>query len=154
MSPRNSQAVRTSGRKNSVQFETVIEILRAAGRVRRRVTQFISPHGLTLSQYNALRILRGAPEGLTTMEVRDRLIERSPGITRIIDGLLKKGLVRRDSYPGDRRSVLCVITKAGLELLGVLDGPIDQTDRELLKELTAAEAKQLAELLSRVGDEG
>ncbi len=88
------------------------------------------------------------------MEVRDRLLERSPGITRIIDGLVNKGLARRDPHPHDRRSIQCVITDAGLELLGSLDGPIDQSDRKLLEKLNRVETKQLAELLSRVGDEG
>lgn len=131
-----------------------MEILRAASRVRRSATQLISPHGLTLSQYNALRILRGAPEGLSTMEVCERLLERSPGITRIIDGLVNKGLVRRDPHPSDRRSILCEITDAGRELLDALDGPVDRSDRELLEGLSPAEAKQLTALLSRVGNHG
>lgn len=128
-----------------------MEILRAASRVRRSATQLISPHGLTLSQYNALRILRGAPEGLSTMEVCERLLEPSPGITRIIDGLVKKGLARRSPHPSDRRSILCQITDAGGELLGSLDEPIDRSDRELLESLTGAEVKQLTELLARIG---
>ena len=85
------------------------------------------------------------------MEVCERLLERSPGITRIIDGLVNKGLARRDPHPSDRRSILCDITDAGRELLAELDEPIDQSDRELLAGLSAAEAEQLKALLSRVG---
>jgi DNA-binding MarR family transcriptional regulator len=128
-----------------------IEILRAADRVKRSAVQVIAPHGLTLSQYNALRILRGAPEGLSTMEVCQRLLERSPGITRIIDGLVKKGLVQRAPHPSDRRSILCTITDAGRKLADALDEPIDRSDRELTRGLAPTEVKQLAELLSRVG---
>jgi len=114
--------------------------------------QIIAPHGVTLSQYNALRILRGAPEGLSTMEVCQRLLERSPGITRIIDGLVKKGLAHRVPHPSDRRSILCTITDVGRKLADALDEPIDRSDRDLARGLAPTEVKQLTELLSRMGN--
>lgn len=138
--------------KRSIHVVAAIEILRAADRVKRSAAQVIAPHGLTLSQYNALRILRGAPEGLSTMELCRRLLERSPGITRIVDGLVKKGLAQRIPHTSDRRSILCAITEAGRTMADALDEPIDRSDRELTKDLAAAEVKQLAELLCRVGN--
>src|SRR5947199_10599404 len=78
-------------------------------------------------QYNVLRILRGVgPRGLPTLTIAERMIERTPGITRMIDRLEAKGLVARETRPDDRRYVHCRITEEGLKLLRLIDGSVEE----------------------------
>ncbi len=131
--------------------ESVVSVMRAAALVRRAFAARIDPHGLSVAQYNVLRILRGAgPEGLPTLVVRDRLIEEAPGITRLIDKLERAGLVKRDRSASDRRCVRCQITPAGLALLQRLD-PIVHAVHDLVQAglPDAAEQRALNDLLSR-----
>src|SRR6185295_1524706 len=91
--------------------EAMLALLRTADQVHRSFARVVEPHGITLQQYNVLRILRGAGDaGLPTLEIGARMIERSPGVTRLIDRLEAKGWVRRERCPHDRRQVLCWIT--------------------------------------------
>src|SRR5690606_1593325 len=102
--------------------QALVAVFRTADAVRRALTQVLEPHGLTMQQYNVLRILRGArPDPLPTMDIAERMMDRTPGITRLLDRLEAKGLVRRERCQDDRRQVLCTITPVGLELLGWLD---------------------------------
>jgi DNA-binding MarR family transcriptional regulator len=131
--------------------EATVAILRTADVVRRRLAEAVEPHGVTLQQYNVLRILRGAhPDPLPTLEIGERLIERMPGITRLLDRLEEKGLVRRERYSEDRRLVHCWITKAGLDLLSEMDGEVDEADDDAVRPLAPRELKLLIELLARV----
>jgi DNA-binding MarR family transcriptional regulator len=115
------------------------------------MTSLLAHHGLSVPQYNVLRILRGARgESLPTLEIASRMIERSPGITRLLDRLHGKGLVHRERCNEDRRQVLCSITDAGLELLAALDEPVLKADREVFSSLTDAELRQLVKLLDRI----
>lgn len=107
----------------------MLALFRAADRLRRRLTRLLRPHGLTLQQYNVLRILRGAGGTLPTMEVRQRMMERAPGITRILDGLVTRGHVERELPDRDRRQVLCHLTRKGRALVDKLDEPMDEADR-------------------------
>ena len=103
----------------------------------------VEGHDITLQQYNVLRILRGAgDEGLPTLDIAERMIEHAPGVTRLIDRLEAKGLVRRQRPADDRRQVLCVATAAALALLEQLDAPMDRADREALGMLDAGPARQ------------
>jgi DNA-binding MarR family transcriptional regulator len=113
--------------------EGVVTLLRTADRVRAVLAAAVEPHGITLQQYNVLRILRGAGEdGLPTLEIATRMIETSPGITRLLDRLEAKGLVRRWRCPVDRRQVLCRASDRAAELLASLDQPmIDAASRAL-----------------------
>jgi DNA-binding MarR family transcriptional regulator len=102
--------------------EASIALLRTADVVKRRMAKVIEPAGVTLQQYNVLRILRGAGDGgIATLEIARRMIEETPGITRLLDRLETKRLVRRERCPSDRRQVLCWITVDGTQLLGGLD---------------------------------
>src|SRR5438128_7791686 len=102
----------------SVAQEAVVALMRTADLVRRHATALLEPHGLTLQQYNVLRILRGAgADGLPTLEIADRMIEQTPGITRLLDRLEAKELVRRQRCPKDRRQHLCWITPKALAIL-------------------------------------
>lgn len=114
--------------------EAVVGLLRTADAVRRALGAVIEPSGITLQQFNVLRILRGAGDsGLPTLEIGVRMIEQMPGITRLIDRLEAKGLVRRERCASDRRQVLCWITAEGLELLAGLDQPIAEAQNALLR---------------------
>ena len=129
----------------------VLGILRAADALRRRFTGLLEPFGLTLQQYNVLRILRGTrPDGLCTLRIADRMIEQAPGITRLIDRLEAKGLATRVRSADDRRQVWCRVTPAGLRLLARLDQPVAAMDRQAVAELDRGDQERLAELLAAV----
>lgn len=105
--------------------ELSVGLLRTADVLRRVLSECTEAGGITLQQYNVLRILRGAgEEGLPTLEIAGRMIERAPGVTRLIDRLEKKGFAERRRCSPDRRQILCFITEAGLRILAKLDGPV------------------------------
>ncbi len=127
-----------------------IALLRTADRLKSYFEAIIAPFDLTGQQYNVLRILRGAgAEGLPTLTIAERMIERAPGITRMIDRLEMKGLVVRELRPEDRRCVHCQITENGLNLLAMLDEPVDKKN-EGFDALDEAELEQLTVLLEKV----
>ena len=129
----------------------VISVLRTADRMRRRGEALLAPHDITLQQFNVLRILRGArPDGLCTLAIAQRMIEQTPGITRLIDRLEKKELVRRVRSEEDRREVWCRITPAGERLLARLDDPVEAFDRAAVRALTPADQEQLTALLGQL----
>lgn len=116
--------------------EGVVALLRTADLVRRHLATVVEPNGITLQQYNVLRILRGGGEpGVPTLEVAARMIEQTPGITRLLDRLEGKGLVRRERCVKDRRQHLCWITPRGAALLDALDAPVLAADEASLKGL-------------------
>jgi len=130
--------------------EVALSLLRTADLVRRSVTAIVEPHGITPQQYNVLRILRGAGrEGLPTLDIAQRMIEQTPGITRLIDRLETKKLVLRERCPTDRRQVFCRITKDGLVLLDRLDRPIRDSEENALGGLSPTQLTQLVSLLDR-----
>jgi DNA-binding MarR family transcriptional regulator len=131
--------------------EALLAILRTADVLRRRLAEVTGRADLTLQQYNVLRILRGSRgQPLATLEIGERLIEQTPGITRLLDRLEAKGLVRRERCREDRRQVHCHITDRGLALLAELDGPIDAADEAAMRALGPAEIGELVALLERV----
>ncbi|MGD8320675.1 MAG: MarR family transcriptional regulator [Gemmatimonadota bacterium] len=106
--------------------------MRTADMAKRRFAALFDPEDVTFQQYNVLRILRGAgPQGLPTLEIGERMIERTPGVTRIVDRLVSKGWVERERCTEDRRKVWCRITPSGRALLARLDEPVARADREL-----------------------
>ena len=128
--------------------ETTLALLKTADHVHRRLEPLLAPYGLTLQQYNVLRILRGAGEaGLPTLEISERMIERAPGITRLLDRLERKKLVRRERCATDRRQVFCYSTPAGLKLLDKLEEPLAESDALAVGALSASQQKTLLELL-------
>lgn len=106
--------------------------------------------GLTPSQYNVMRILRGAsPDALTCGEISERLVTPGPDVTRLLDRLLERGWVERDRDVGDRRVVRSRITDAGMELLASLDEPVANWLKESLGHLSREEQHSLIQLLER-----
>jgi DNA-binding MarR family transcriptional regulator len=131
--------------------EAGVGLLRTADLVRRAVAGAVETEGITHQQYNVLRILRGsAPDPMPVLEIAARMIEQTPGITRLLDRLEHKGLVRRERCKQDRRQVLCSITASGLAAVGALDAPVERTLAGGFRALGRADAKRLAELLDRV----
>jgi DNA-binding MarR family transcriptional regulator len=136
---------------DSPAHEALLALLRTADAVTRAVAVAIEPHGITSQQFNVLRILRGAqPDPLPTLEIAERMIERTPGITRLLDRLEAKALVSRVRCPTDRRQVHCRITKAGLDVLAALDAPVRATGAAAMRPIGAAGQKQLVRLLDRL----
>jgi DNA-binding MarR family transcriptional regulator len=128
--------------------EAVVSLLRTGDLVRRAVAAVVEPHGVTVQQYNVLRILRGAGrEGLPTLEIAERMVEQTPGITRLLDRLETKGLVTRERCRTDRRQVFCHIAAAGLELLAKIDQPLRDAESAALSTLNDRQLAQLINLL-------
>ena len=131
--------------------EAVVTLLGTADRVRTALSAVVEAHGITLQQYNVLRILRGAGEGgLPTLDVASRMIEHSPGVTRLLDRLERRRLVRRVRCPEDRRQVLCHATEPARRLLAGLDGPMADASRAFLADLDATRAAELVRSLDAV----
>ena len=135
----------------SAGHEAVLGLMRTSDLIRRQAAALVEPHGITLQQFNVLRILRGAgDEGLPTLEVADRMIEQTPGVTRLLDRLEAKELVRRQRCPKDRRQHLCWITTKGLALLDKLDVVTARAHDESLKGLKQKDRVTLIRLLDAI----
>lgn len=140
-----------TGAERPAAERAVVAILRAADAVRRRMAEALEPHGITGQQYNVLRILRGAhPDPLPTLEIGERLMERSPGITRLLERLEQKGLVRRERGEADRRLVRRSITPGGLALLAALDEPIARANAQVFADFDPPDVLQVGRLLDRL----
>ena len=135
----------------SVAQEALIAVVRAADRVKREVTPVIEAYGITIQQYNVLRILRGAgPEGLPTLEVGARMLEQAPGVTRLIERLRRKQLVVRARGDEDARQVICRVTPKGLALLARMDQPVLDADTAAVSRLSRMEQLRLTALLAKL----
>jgi MarR family transcriptional regulator, organic hydroperoxide resistance regulator len=135
----------------SVGQEAFLGLIRTADHVRRELAKVIEPAGVTGQQYNVLRILRGAGDaGLPTLEIAERMVEHTPGITRLLDRLEAKHLVRRFRCPKDRRQMLCWITEEGLTLLAGLDVPVTEAHASLVTGMPHEDQERLVDLLEHV----
>jgi DNA-binding MarR family transcriptional regulator len=113
----------------------------------RGLIHVLKAEDLSATQYNVLRILRGAPEGLPCGEIAARMITRDPDVTRLLDRLEKRGLISRCRETKDRRTVMARITLHGLKLLGRLDEPVRSGHRKQLGHLGPGRLETLTELL-------
>ncbi|TVR64765.1 MAG: MarR family transcriptional regulator [Gemmatimonadales bacterium] len=128
-----------------------ISLLRNADLLRRRLTKVVDAEGVTLQQYNVLRILRGAGEaGIPTLSVAERMIERTPGVTRLLDRLEARGWVSRERSSEDRRRVLARITPEGRALLERLDEPLARAEDAAFAALEPVRLSRLGALLEDV----
>jgi len=126
-------------------------LLSTADRIKSAFETVCTPFDLTGQQYNVLRILRGAePDGLPTLTIAERVIEKTPGITRMIDRLEAKGLVGREVRPHDRRCVYCRITKKGLKLLELLDERVNEFNQRAFAALSDSELEKLITVLLKI----
>ena len=132
----------------------VYDILRTASYLRRSNAEIFEQRGITFQQYNVVRILRGAgPSGLPTLEIARRMIDETPGITRLLDRLEAKKLIRRERPANNRRQVICFATQKGLNLLEELDAPIRAHARASAQHLRDAEVENLLDYLARIRKE-
>jgi DNA-binding MarR family transcriptional regulator len=135
----------------SVAVEATLTIQRAADDLNAAFAILLKEHGLTPTQYNALRIIRGSGErGLSTAEVGERLIKRESDVPRLLERLVAAGLVRRARSVEDRRVTSCVITDKARELLDLLATPIHELHERMFGELSPDERVQLVRMLDRV----
>lgn len=135
----------------SLEEEAWVALLKTADLMRRHSAGALEPHELTEQQYNVLRILRGAGDcGLPTLAIADRLIEHTPGITRLIDRLEAKGFVHRERPERDRRQVYCFISKSGLALLKQLDPIIQQSAKRAFVLNSDKDVAQLLATLAKI----
>jgi MarR family transcriptional regulator, organic hydroperoxide resistance regulator len=131
--------------------EAYLSLLRTADALQAQVEARLKDFGLTGTQYNALRILRGAGlEGLPCREIGDRMITHDPDITRLLNRLEDRGLVERTRAKHDRRVIYGKVTAGGLKLLREMDAPIEKYGRKMLRHVGQEKLKQLIELLELV----
>jgi DNA-binding MarR family transcriptional regulator len=127
-----------------------LALLKAADALGQQAEQLIKPFGLTGTQYNVLRILRGArPAGLACRAIGDRMISHDPDMTRLLDRVEKRGLIRRERQKDDRRVVKTHITFQGLELLKPLDQPMRELHKRQFRHMPAKRVKNLVQLLEQ-----
>lgn len=111
--------------------------------------EFFKEFGITGTQFNILRILRGHhPERISGVEIKSRMLDRNSDVSRLLDRLIAKQLVEKAQCPSDKRATDVIITKDGLKLLKKIDDEMDKTDTRIIG-LTASEAKQLSDLLDK-----
>jgi DNA-binding MarR family transcriptional regulator len=139
-------------KKSRPEQEAFVAVLRAAERLSMEAAELLKAHGITGVQYNVLRILRGArPEGLNCGQICERMINRDPDMTRLLDRLEARGWVRRDRRADNRRVVVAQVTEEGLEQIAPLDGPLLELHRRQFRRLKKAELARLTELLAMAG---
>ncbi len=132
----------------SLHQQVFVSLARTEATLHDALDRVLVPRGLSLTQYNVLRILRGAgAEGLCRNEVGERLITRMPDVTRLLDRMEAADLVTRSRSTDDRRLVNTMLTKKGLTLVNDLDHEVDQLHRSQLDHLSAADLRTLVRLL-------
>lgn len=136
----------------TLQEQVVVNLMRTCRQVDEHWVQYLRrTEGISLSQYNILRILRGAhPNAIKVSDIADRMIYRDPDVTRLVDRLARQGLARRERDTEDRRVVLVQITEAGLALLDRLEQPVDQYTRAAMAGLTPQQLRTLDTLLNEI----
>ena len=133
----------------SLEQEAFLSVARTEAALRNRLEQVLKPFDISVTQYNVLRILRGAGQGgLCRNEIRDRLVDRMPDVTRLLDRMEETGWVTRIRGTEDRREVSTHLTKAGMDLVDSLDGPVAEEHERRLGHLTKTQLRSLIELLT------
>jgi DNA-binding MarR family transcriptional regulator len=135
----------------SAEQEAFLSVQRTAEHLRRRSVGVLKPWGLSMTQYNVLRILRGVgKQGLPCSEIGERMVTEDSDITRLLDRLEKKGLIERARSARDRRVVTARATRKALQLLSRLDAPVRDSAKQLMAGLSAQELETLSAILERL----
>ncbi|HAL94990.1 MAG TPA: MarR family transcriptional regulator [Chitinophagaceae bacterium] len=143
------QDIQQSQFRNSFQ-KAAINLLYTSGWLRDRMKVLFDKEDITAQQFNILRILRGSfPTPLSTLQIRDRMLEKMSDTSRLVDRLVVKGLVKKITAETDRRLVDVLITEKGKKLLSRIDAQQTEMDA-ILNNLTEKEAEQLSELLDKM----
>ena len=142
---------KSSGVSIPLQDRIFVALLQTADALSQEAEQLLKATGLTGTQYNVLRILRGAePEGLPCRGIGDRMISHDPDMTRLLDRMEKRGLITRERQTDDRRVVKTRITPRALSLLKTLDQPVHELHKHQFRHMPAARLKILNHLLEEV----
>jgi DNA-binding MarR family transcriptional regulator len=129
--------------------KAIINLMYTAAWLGARQEDFFKPFGITPSQFNILRILRGqGGKSLTGAEIKERMLERNSDISRLLDRMVRKNFIIRSRCPNDKRATNISITKTGLSVLKEIDLAIDQNEKNFFK-LNQGEARQLSQLLDK-----
>jgi DNA-binding MarR family transcriptional regulator len=135
----------------SLEATVFVALLTAADRLSQDAENLVKEYGLTGTQYNVLRILRGAePAGLACKGIGDRMISHDPDMTRLLDRMDKRGLITRERQTDDRRVVKARVTAQGLQTLKKLDNPMQELHKRQFREIGAPRLKTLADALEEV----
>ena len=135
---------------DSPEEEAALSVVRTSDQLEHRSARLLREYGLTSSQYNVLRILRGEGKPLPILEIASRTITVVPGITGLIDRLEQAGFVNRLRCEKDRRVIYVALTDQGMETLAALDEPLVALHRKLLGHLSQAELKEVIRLLEKM----
>ena len=135
---------------DSPEEEAALSVVRTSDQLQHRSARLLREYGLTSSQYNVLRILRGEGKPLPILEIASRTVTVVPGITGLIDRLEQAGFVNRLRCEKDRRVIYVALTDQGLATLAALDEPLLALHRKLLGHLTQAELKEVIRLLEKM----
>jgi DNA-binding MarR family transcriptional regulator len=147
-SPKLQHELKKKGPFESPEQEVALSLLRASDQLQIRFARLFREHGLTPSQYNILRILRGAGrDGVTCSQAAERMVTADPDITRLLDRLEARGLIRRERGQADRRVVVSHITAEGSDLLNSIDEPLVESIRKLAGHIEPKKLQQLIETL-------
>jgi len=133
----------------SPEQEAALNLLRTSDQFQNRFLRLFRQHGITPSQYNVLRILRGEGKPMPCQEIGERMIQVVPAMTGLIDRLEKQNLVQRERDTEDRRVIHVSLTAQGGKLLAELDQPVQDLHQQLLGHLSATELKELSRLLEK-----
>lgn len=136
----------------SPQQEAILSVLRTNDQFQVRFARLFRSYGLTPSQYNVLRILRGEGQPLPILEIASRTITVVPGITGLVDRLEEAGFVKRQRCREDRRVVWVALTDKAHKTLAAIDKPLDELHDRLVGHLTKAELSQLVRILQKARD--
>lgn len=136
---------------NSIEQEALLSIVRTSAHLMDKFELFLRPHGITGTQFNVLRILRGSePEGLCRNDLRDRMLTRMPDVTRLLDRMEEAGLVERTRDTEDRRMVTSRITKKALALLATLDPLVADNEKTFFSGISREQIQTLIDVLEVV----
>lgn len=134
---------------DSLEQEAMLNLLRTNDQFQNRFGRLFREFGVTSSQYNVLRILRGEGKPMPCLEIADRMIQVVPAMTGLLDRLEKQGLITRQRCSEDRRVIYIELTEKALELLSQMDAPVNDLHKRLIGHLTSAELKELSRLLEK-----
>jgi DNA-binding MarR family transcriptional regulator len=135
----------------SLEQEVYLSLLRTTSELSHAVDQFFRPFGITSSQYNVLRILRGAgADGLCRNEISERMVTATPDVSRLLDRMQKAGWVTRERAEDDRRQVSTYITKSGMELLAKLETPTNDFVMRLFAGAAVSDLKIVLKVNDRI----
>ncbi|MEO8026039.1 MAG: MarR family transcriptional regulator [Bryobacteraceae bacterium] len=151
MSGKLQAEIRQSKPFGSIEEEAILNLAKTADLLEQRIEAVLKPFGISQTQYNVLRILRGAgKDGLSCRQIGERMISHDPDITRLIDRMEKPGLVSRSRETSDRRVVVVRITDAGLKLVKQLDEPLEKSLKESIGHVGRGKLESLIEVLELI----